>query len=59
MIDDANPVKLVQMLSAGELRKRLDQLEGERAALLVLLRAARARERKGHKHEAVQRKSSR
>jgi hypothetical protein len=36
---------ILQQLNADELRKRLDELDRDRVALLVLLRAARARER--------------
>ena len=36
---------LLDRLDAEDLRARLDRLESERAAILVLLRAARAKER--------------
>jgi hypothetical protein len=39
------PKDILAQLNADELRKRLDQLDCDRAALLVLLRAARARQR--------------
>jgi hypothetical protein len=55
----ANPVALVRQLDAETIRNRLDDLDRERAALLVLLRAAqRARRdeptprRKGGRHDA-------
>lgn len=35
-----DPVALVRQLDAGAIRKRLDDLDRERGALLVLLRAA-------------------
>jgi hypothetical protein len=37
--------QIVATLNADELRARIDGLDEERAALIVLLRAARARER--------------
>ncbi|HJT76350.1 MAG TPA: hypothetical protein VJ739_04035 [Gemmataceae bacterium] len=43
MQDD--PVALLSHLSADALCARLDELDAERQALMVLLRAARARER--------------
>jgi hypothetical protein len=39
------PKELVNSLDAKELHQRLDELEAERAAVIVLLRAVRARER--------------
>jgi hypothetical protein len=45
MIDRNRLPNLLNSIDADELRRRLDQLDGERAALLTLLRAARARER--------------
>jgi hypothetical protein len=36
----ADPVELVRSLDAGAIRQRLDDLDRERSALLVLLRAA-------------------
>jgi hypothetical protein len=35
-----DPVELVRQLDAGAIRQRLNDLDRERAALLVLLRAA-------------------
>ncbi len=35
-----DPVELVRQLDAGVIRNRLDDLDRERAALMVLLRAA-------------------
>jgi hypothetical protein len=46
MIDRTELPQLVKSLDAAELRRRIDELDGERAALITLLRAARARERK-------------
>jgi hypothetical protein len=40
------PSAILEQLDAAELRRRLAELDAERAALLVLLRAARARERR-------------
>jgi hypothetical protein len=37
--------ELLDWLDASELRRKLDELDGERAAVLALLRCARARER--------------
>jgi hypothetical protein len=45
MIDRHDLSDLLRTLDASELRHCLDELDGERAALLALLRAARARER--------------
>ena len=41
----SDPLALLDQLDAAALRRRLDQLDRERSALMVLLRAARARER--------------
>jgi len=35
-----DPIELVRQLDAGVIRNRLDHLDRERAALMVLLRAA-------------------
>jgi hypothetical protein len=40
-----DPQALLAGLDADELRRRIEQLDRERSALLVLLRAARARQR--------------
>jgi len=49
-----DPVELVRRLDAGVIRSRLDDLDRERAALLVLLRAARrARRDDAHAEEAA------
>ena len=40
-----SPSDILENLNADELRRRLDALDRDRAALIVLLRAARARER--------------
>jgi len=45
MIDCQDLDGLLRALDAAELRRRLDELDAERAALLALLRAARARDR--------------
>jgi hypothetical protein len=45
MIDTADPVAILEALDADTLRRRLDDLDAARAAVLTLLRAARARER--------------
>jgi len=42
---DLSPNEILRSLSAAKLRDRLDQVDQERKALLVLLRAARAQER--------------
>jgi hypothetical protein len=42
---------LLNRLDADELRQHLDRLDEERAAVLVLLRAARARERARQRHQ--------
>jgi hypothetical protein len=52
MIATRTPTDLLKTLNADDLRRQLDKLEEDRAALLVLLRAARARERKGRKRDA-------
>jgi len=39
-----NPTQLIRQLSARTIRARLDALDRERAALLVLLRAARRKQ---------------
>lgn len=39
-ISPTDPVALVRQLDAAAIRERLDSLDGERKALLVLLRAA-------------------
>ena len=52
---DSNPAELIRSLDSAKLRDRLDQVDQERKALLVLLRAARAREqcqRRRHRQEA-------
>jgi hypothetical protein len=41
-----DPIELLDRLDPGALRRRLDELDGERRAVLTLLRAARARERR-------------
>jgi hypothetical protein len=41
---------IVDRLNADELRARLDNLDAEREALIILLRAARARERAEARH---------
>jgi hypothetical protein len=46
MLTDQTPTEILNSLNSKQLRLRLDQIEAERAALLVLLRAARARERR-------------
>jgi hypothetical protein len=45
MIDRTTLPELVNSLDADTLRRRLNELDGERAAVMALLRAARARER--------------
>jgi hypothetical protein len=45
-MDMPSAAHLIGTLDAEELRRQLDVLDAERAALLVLLRAARARERR-------------
>ena len=40
---DADPVALIEQLDPEAIASRLDKLQHERQALLVLLRAARAR----------------
>ncbi len=44
-----DPIEIVRQLDLDTIENRLDEMERERAALLVLLRAARARRRGGHK----------
>jgi hypothetical protein len=51
---DTDPTALLAQLDADELRRRLDQLEGERAAVLLLLRAARAKERAERRRQTQQ-----
>jgi hypothetical protein len=46
-MDIADPVSLVDRLNSTALRQQIDQLDGQRRALAVLLRAAMARERAG------------
>jgi hypothetical protein len=53
----ADPVALVRELDAEAIRSRLDDLDRERAALMVLLRAAQRAHRdrpatKGGRHDA-------
>ena len=43
-----DPETLLQQLSADQISERLRQIERDRRALMVLLRAARARERPRH-----------
>ncbi len=45
MIDRTHLREVLSSLDANQLRRRLDELDGERAAVMTLLRAARARER--------------
>jgi hypothetical protein len=45
-------VEILQRLSVDELRKRLAENEAEREAILVLLRAARAAERRRNRQPA-------
>ena len=40
-----NAVSILQQLDSGEISERLTELNGERKALMTLLRAAKARER--------------
>jgi hypothetical protein len=55
----ADPLTLVRQLDADTIRNRLDDLDRERAALMVLLRAAqrthrggaKARHKEGRRHE--------
>jgi hypothetical protein len=42
-----DPAKLLDNLDANAIQKRLDDMEREERALRVLLRSARARQRKG------------
>jgi hypothetical protein len=46
----------IDNLNASELRERLAQLDEERSAIIVLLRAALAKERKGRKLRATKAK---
>ena len=55
---DPNPAELIRSLSAAKLRDRLDQVEQERKALLVLLRAARVRERQAKPRDDLQAQTS-
>ena len=41
-----DPIDLLQRLTVHELSERIDRLEAERSSLSILLRAARARERR-------------
>jgi hypothetical protein len=41
-----DPVQLVQNLDADEIRRRIDAIDSEREALLVLLRAAQRNDRR-------------
>ena len=41
-----DPIDLLTRLSADDLAERIERLDGERAQLMVLLRSARARERR-------------
>jgi hypothetical protein len=61
MINRLKLPALIKSLNPNELRRRLDQLDGERAALMTLLRAVRARERqsKGSGTTAPNRRSGR
>ena len=45
MIDRDQFSNVLTSLNADQLRRRLDELDGERAAVATLLRAARGRER--------------
>jgi hypothetical protein len=45
-VDRDDPVELLHRLTADELADRIDRLEGQINSLRVLLRAARARERR-------------
>jgi hypothetical protein len=44
-----NPHAILDELDAGQLAAKLRDLDGDRRALLILLRAARARERRKQK----------
>jgi hypothetical protein len=46
MTTPSTPRELLESLDADQLRHRLDELDRERAAIIVLLRAARARRRR-------------
>ncbi len=46
----AEATKLLDGLKSNELRDRLRHVEEERAALIVLIRATRARERAGQRY---------
>jgi hypothetical protein len=55
MIDfnmSSDPTTIVDHLDTAELRRRLMQLDRERSAVIVLLRAALARDRREHRHMA-------
>jgi hypothetical protein len=47
---------ILASLDAGEIQKRLDEIEAERKALLVLFRSARARERAAQRRSPPPRK---
>jgi hypothetical protein len=44
-MDASDPINLVDQLNAAAIRERIITLDRQRAALIVLLRAAQARER--------------
>jgi hypothetical protein len=44
-----DPVAIVRQLDPDDIEQRLDEMEREREALIVLLRAARARRRRERK----------
>ena len=48
-----DPVSLVRQLDAGVIRERIETLDRERQALLVLLRAAQRNERERQREEAA------
>ena len=47
-----DPAAIVSSLSEPQIRQRLDEIDGERRALMILLRAAMARQRKRRKQPA-------
>jgi hypothetical protein len=49
----ATAKQLIEQLDADQLEARLDQIDGERRAVLVLLRAARSRHRRQHNQRFV------
>jgi len=54
MNHDTDPIAILEQLDPEDLRTRLDQLDRQRSAILVLLRAARARQRKLSRREHQQ-----